>query len=199
MQLLIKKFSNNKNGGAAIEFAFIAPIFILMFLGCFIAFDSLRAKRTIANSTIVISDLSTRLVEMNDLRIDEIYNAADALLGIYSNAADLNYTVTSIVNPLGVDDDLAVVWSHSTDQNNEHTTADLVNFDLPEIGDGQTLILVSTEGTYTPRFAPTFIKPTGLGVAFNTSEISVRRPRLVREICFRESVSNVTCSSNSSP
>lgn len=196
MRSPLKQFTHNKEGNAAIEFAFIVPLFILLFLGCFVAFDAFRAQRVMTTSTIVVSDLTTRFVEVDDQELNNLYIAAESLLGSYVTTSDLEYTITSVVNPLGNDDDPTVVWSHSTEPSNELTTADLAQLDLPEIDDGETIIVVKAEGTHTPRLAPAFLKPTGLGLTFNVDEIAVRRPRLVREICFRENLTDVICSSN---
>ena len=192
----IKSLSTNTSGTASIEFAFIAPVFILLFLGSFVLFDAIRAKRIVSNSTIVVSDLVTRLVEVDETTLQDVYTAGDALLGEFRDHSSIDYTITSVTNPLGNQDDPVVVWSRSTDSALVVETADLQAFDLPSMNDGETMILVQAEGTVTPKlsFTSSLLGRIGMGASIDVDEVVTRRPRLVREICLHKANDSVICS-----
>ncbi len=192
----IKSLSTNTSGTASIEFAFIAPVFILLFLGSFVLFDTIRAKRIVSNSTIVVSDLVTRLVEVDETTLQDVYTAGDALLGEFRDNSSIDYTITSVTNPLGNQDDPVVVWSRSTDSALVVETADLQAFDLPSMNDGETMILVQAEGTVKPKlsFTSSLLGRIGMGASIDVDEVVTRRPRLVREICLHNANDSVICS-----
>jgi len=88
MHGLFRKFKDNRDGVAAIEFALIAPIMIAMYLGLAEVSLLVMANRSVSHATSVTADLVTQVVSIDE---DEIENILDATLAVL----ELDYTKAS--------------------------------------------------------------------------------------------------------
>ncbi|MTI43994.1 Flp pilus assembly protein TadG [Roseibium hamelinense] len=166
-------FWRNHDGVAAVEFALIFPVLLLIFVNVVALFDGLRASRLIARSAAVSVDLVTRF-QGNDFTsddFDEIIEVSKSIAGPYAENTNFTVVVTSIINVFDQDDDLTVAWSASDPVDNELADADLDEFDLPDLAQGDTLILVEVRANYTP------ILTSEIVVSFTLDDYQVRRPR----------------------
>ncbi|MEO0399818.1 MAG: hypothetical protein AAF224_10420 [Pseudomonadota bacterium] len=187
-----RRFLRAEEGSAVVEFAFLAPALIMFMLASVVSFDAVRALRQMSTAASTVSDLATRIAEMDDSTRDAIFVTAEALLGHYAEHNPYNITITSVANELGDGEDtLEVVWSESKTSGSEVTNASLSGYDLPEIPDGESIIMVEVDVQYDAAFAFRGYAPT-----FDFEDISIRRPRFVTEVCYRESESEQTCSHN---
>lgn len=85
------QFTGNKSGIAAIEFALIFPMMMLLFFGTVEIGDTLYANRKVSNAANVFADLASQ----------EQYLTHTELSGMYT-------AVTEIIEPYGIDD--AEMW-----------------------------------------------------------------------------------------
>jgi Flp pilus assembly pilin Flp len=69
---LIEAFRRNRDGVAAIEFAFIAPVMILIFLATFEIGRAYSIYRRVANTTDTIGDLVARELSVSDANVNGI-------------------------------------------------------------------------------------------------------------------------------
>ncbi|HHL42625.1 MAG TPA: pilus assembly protein [Hellea balneolensis] len=72
----------NKDGVAAIEFAIIAPIMIALYMGLAEVSLLVTADRRVSHASSVVGDLATQIESLDEDDIEDIYNAAFAVLGI---------------------------------------------------------------------------------------------------------------------
>ncbi len=183
------EFCSSRRGLASVEFGLIAPVVITFMLGSFVLFDSMRAARALGGATSVVADLATRLNEVDDVRRDAIFQAADAVLGRFGDGTSMALTMTSVVNPLGDGtDDLVVAWSQADGAATPLTTTDLTGYSLPTIPDGESVVLVSARIAFNPVFSVQGISPP-----INLRDVSVRRPRFVTEVCYRTAAATTLC------
>jgi len=75
-RLVLKKFHQNKDGVAAIEFALIAPILIFMYLGLLEISMGIMADRDVSHATNVAGDLASQVEELDKGQIENILTAA---------------------------------------------------------------------------------------------------------------------------
>jgi Flp pilus assembly protein TadG len=173
-------FHRCERGAIAIEFALIGPLLIAIFLGCFISFDAVRGARQTSTAASVLSDLSTRVLEMNDASRDAFWLTGGAIMGKFASSNNPVMSVTSVVNVLGDgSNDLSVRWSHSNVAGNQLTTPDLANFDIPTIPEGESVILVIVRTTIVAPF-----RVAGFPRPVVIERIAVRRPRFVTEVPY---------------
>lgn len=187
LQMLFRSkfFWRDCGGLAAVEFALVFPFLILVLINVVSFYDGFRGDKIMSKVNGVIVDLVTRdKGSIDDDDFDELVAIGKALTGKYSVNSDFTVVVASIRNVFDVDenDDLELAWSRSNVDEAVLDQADLDELDLPDIGEGETVIYAMVSAEYTPMLINELIG------TFTLSDHQVRRPRFVAE---------VTCESDS--
>nr|WP_319383602.1 TadE/TadG family type IV pilus assembly protein [uncultured Roseibium sp.] len=180
-----KFFWRDSGGLAAVEFALVFPFLILVLINVVSFYDGFRGDKVISKVTGVVVDLVTRdRGSIDDDDFDELVAIGEALAGKYSANSDFTVVVASIRNVFDVDEDedLELAWSRSNVDEAVLEQADLDELDLPDVGEGESVIYVMVSAEYTPMLINELIG------TFTLSDNQVRRPRFVAE---------VTCESDS--
>jgi len=81
----LKRLKDAKDGIAAIEFAFIAPIMIALYFGMSEVAMGIMADRQVSHATSVTGDLTTQLPAMNGAELADVMTATIAVMGVKSN------------------------------------------------------------------------------------------------------------------
>ena len=188
----LRKFCSAQCGSVITEFALLAPIVIgFMFLSV-VGFDAARGLRQITTASVVVSDIASRFDFMDADREGEVLATAAALLGRYADRNDYNVTVSSIANEAGDNvDDLEVVWSFAKNPGTELATGALQDLNIPTINEGSSVIFVNIELDYTPPF-----NVSGGNDMIALKDSSIRRPRFVNEVCYKQPGQATICSNN---
>lgn len=177
----IRTFLRNEEGVSAIEFAFIAPLMLVVYFGCVELSFLMRADRKVTATAASLSDLTTRLVMVNDADMQELYNAATVLMQPYP-VAQTRMRITSVVD--NGDGQKRVAWSdgHGMTARAEDSLVTIPEGILPSPG---SLIMTEVEYDYQ--------SPTGI-VLYNSMTMSdtfYLRPRRVTDIArVRQSNTN---------
>ncbi|WP_020179340.1 TadE/TadG family type IV pilus assembly protein [Methylopila sp. M107] len=163
------RFARDAHGVAAIEFALIAPIMVLMLLGATFYFDATRDRARVERAAYVIADSVGRKQTVDTTFLD-LMNSLALNVAKSNDTPEIRVTSVSRVSLL----ELKVDWSYPTG-----TFAALKSSDIPALGYpvsipvGGSAIIAETRATYTPTFAMFGVsKRTHTGVSF-------ARPRLV--------------------
>jgi len=82
---LPNRFLENRDGIAAIEFAFIAPIMIFMYFGLAEMASAISVDRRVAHSANVAGDLATQSAAVTPDAMGEIMTATVKVMGVPSN------------------------------------------------------------------------------------------------------------------
>lgn len=93
----LKDILRKEDGIAAIEFAIIAPLMVLIFFGCIELSLMMRADRRVTATASTLGDLTSRLATVTDEDMRELYNAAAVMMQPYP-ASDTRMRITSIVD-----------------------------------------------------------------------------------------------------
>lgn len=104
----LKGMLRNEEGISAVEFAFIAPVMLLIYFGCVELSFLMRADRKVSATAASLGDLTARLAMVTDGDLRELYNAAGVLMAPYP-AADARMRITSVVD--NGDGEKRVAWS----------------------------------------------------------------------------------------
>lgn len=95
--LLAQRFAGDKRGVAAIEFAFIAPILIVFYLGMAEACQLLIAKRRIDHAGSAVADLVAQANTVTPTDLEGIRAISTTILAPFSAAPDVfSVRVTSV-------------------------------------------------------------------------------------------------------
>jgi len=82
MSSLPSNFLKNKDGIAAIEFAFVAPLMIFMYFGMSEIATAISVDRQISHSANVAGDLTTQSETVSSVEMSEIMTATMLVMGI---------------------------------------------------------------------------------------------------------------------
>jgi Flp pilus assembly protein TadG len=92
----LKKFTDNNEGVAAIEFAFIAPVMLALYIGLAEVSMLVTADRTVSHATSVTGDLITQIKSADEDDVEDVLNATLAVMGINATkAANLSIDIIS--------------------------------------------------------------------------------------------------------
>ncbi len=92
----LRRFAKDRQGTAAIEFAFIAPIMIVTYFGLASVSLLVAADRDVSHATSVTADLFTQSVSLDSDDIEDIFNASLAVMSVSpTQAANVTIDVIS--------------------------------------------------------------------------------------------------------
>lgn len=152
----------DRRGVSAVEFALIAPLMILMYLGTVEVAMVLMIDRKVTNVTSTIGDLVSRTEDVSESELEEIFKAGGAVMEPYDDAG-LEMQVYSVVLEDAEESEYCLDWQ----QGSASTVAALT--DAPGIPENlltveNTGILVAKASyEYTPPFSRIFSDSIVLG------------------------------------
>lgn len=82
----VRPLAHDERGTALIEFAFVLPFLVLLFIGGFQLMDAISAYRKVGGTVRALADLTTQNTTMSDTQADEILNASRQVMAPYSPA-----------------------------------------------------------------------------------------------------------------
>jgi Flp pilus assembly protein TadG len=77
---MLKRFSKDSRGTAAVEFAFVAPIMLLMYFGMAEMTQAMMASRRASHVASTVGDLVTQSSSLNQAAVDDIFLIGDAIM-----------------------------------------------------------------------------------------------------------------------
>lgn len=158
---IVQAWRRNSDGVAAVEFAFIAPILIIMLFGVFEMGRAYSAHRRFLSASYMIGDLVAREKELTTDGLRGIYQLAPTVMGSFStDNATLSVEVLPVQIQASKPDEVS---SYATPERFNKTTpscgAQVVSDDIKEIlkTSTQGLIVVTATYQYRPLFAQDII------------------------------------------
>lgn len=104
----LSRLGADRRGVSAVEFAFVLPMLLLIYVAGYQFSDAISAYRKVTIATRAIADLTSQYVTVTDSELDEILAATQQIMTPYSPD-----NATSIVSEITVDNDgnATVTWS----------------------------------------------------------------------------------------
>ena len=106
--LTLRRFARDRRGVSAVEFALIAPLLIIFYLGMAETTQAMMAKRKASHVASVIGDLVAQDQIVTDAEIADTWTIGAALLAPFPTTGKLGMRVTSVTMASGV---VTVDWS----------------------------------------------------------------------------------------
>lgn len=78
--MLTRDMLRDRRGSAAVEFAFIAPIVLMLYYGMVEATQALLANRRASALTTAVGDLVTQQAQVSAADVDNIFDASEAIM-----------------------------------------------------------------------------------------------------------------------
>jgi len=155
-----RKFARSRSGMAAVEFAFIAPVMILLFFGGIELADALNCKSRVTRVASTVADLVAQSTVLTSADVTNIFNAANAILYPYP-AGQAKIVITSLKDVQG---NVKVDWSKAQNTSVRSTVPNPMPAGLIVPNSGGSVIFAEISYTYssiTTHVLPTTITMTG--------------------------------------
>ena len=181
----IRRFIKNQDGLAAIEFAFIAPIMIALYIGLAEISLLVTADRNVSHAASVTGDLATQVETLDVTEVENIFAATLAVMG--TNATE-TARLTIDMRSFEVDTDGAIIEVGYAKLGTGLTT----KFDATGVN---PTLLNATSGLVVTRVLYNYHSPSREFVGTPTlSETFMLKPRKSTTIPFVNGTSStVTC------
>lgn len=128
----IRHFASDLRAVAAIEFAFLVPLMLLLYVGTIELSGAVSANRKLSRTSLVIGDLITQTNCYTNSDIEDIMKIADDIMYPYDDA------LTIVITAIRIEDgDGEVVWSRA---NGSGADAPGAPYSVPKT--------IATEGTF---------------------------------------------------
>lgn len=170
MSPLLKRFARCRAGIAATEFVLLAPVLIMLMLGGLTVFQYIDGSYRSEQSTAIVGDLVSRQVQVDDALLDQMTLTFARLFPNHAGRPQVR--ITSLFRS---DGKYETRWSYNSAAGSLSKTA-LPIGDLPDIAEGDSVILTETAVTLRYPFDVSGISRSGLATFMNAA---VTRPRFV--------------------
>ncbi len=165
---VLRSFRKDCEGVAAVEFALIAPLMIMLFIGTLEVSAAVSVNRKISRISSVVGDLVTQNDELDGNAINSIMDVASDIMAPYSNTVKIRITGITVA-----DGDATVVWSCNSHWSSVGTGED---YNVPDSirTNGTFLVAARVQTDYQPMVGWTRYSGSGTGkVSFDQTEITM--------------------------
>lgn len=150
----LRQFAQDQKGSYAIEGVIMLPMLIWSIMASVVFVDAYRMQTLNLRATYVVSDaVSRRWDSVNEAYFDGLWH----LHGLQVNYAHQTQLRMTVVQWSQDDNQYLMRWSVSTDEFAypilDQAAIDLRTAKVPELADGDSLVLVETWMDYTPVFS----------------------------------------------
>jgi Flp pilus assembly protein TadG len=108
---MLNRFFRDRRGAAAVEFAFVAPLMILLYYGIAELTQGMMADRRTSHVASIIGDLVAQDTQITQTEITDVFNVGKAVVAPFPTGA-LSMRVTSVKADSGGTP--KVVWSKTS-------------------------------------------------------------------------------------
>lgn len=156
IRTLVSAFVKARSGLAAMEFAFIAPVMILLFLGIVEGSNALSVSRRVSLAVNTLADLASQESQLTAAQLDDLFTGVEQIIAQEDIPATIRI-VSLIVDP---DTDAVVVhWSRDNTGAAPYAPgspyADLPDASLLDVN--SSLIVAELEYSYVPPITKSLI------------------------------------------
>lgn len=172
---MLRRLKDDKRGVAAVEFALIAPIMILLYMGIVEVTLAMMANRRAGHTAAVVGDLVAQSGQMNTAQMNDIFEVGDALMKPFPSTG-LKMRITSVkANAQGAP---KVVWSRGSGMTGLSGGADATGVPSNLLAAGESVVMAEVTYTWTSPLGQTLTD----AMAFNQKFFL--RPRKAVEVTW---------------
>lgn len=169
-------FLGSTSGLAAVEFAFIAPIMILLFFGVVEGSSAYSANRKVVLSANTLADLVAQETSITKDSLDDLFVGMEDVLS--PKDIDVDFTVVSVVLDSSTGE-AKVHWSRDSDGGTPYAAGSVyADVDPALLSDAASLIVAETRFSYASPISQKLIG------AFTMAKTATRWPRLSSKVQY---------------
>ena len=183
---LLNAWKACKSGIAAVEFAMLLPVMVIIFFGLVEVSNAMTVNRKVAIAANSLADLAAQSDFLLISNMDDLFEGVLTIVEP-NDSSGMQLNLVSVI--LDEDGDPVVHWSRDYEGNTPYAQgADFVNLDDEEVLSANgSLIVVEMVYTYTPSLTSHFIDSP---LVFHRQ--SIRWPRLTRRVQLCDDQGNCT-------
>lgn len=174
---MLRRFCRDETGTIIAEAVIVLPMMLWAYLALFVYWDAYRSVNAAQKAAYTIADVVSR--EKVPLPANYINGLRNTMRYLIDRDQEVKIRVTSI-SYSAVDGEFKVEWSRSPDNAmTPLTTLSLQTMKsrIPNMADGDSVVLVETEVYYTPAF--------NVGLTDEVlKQFIITRPRVLPKICL---------------
>ncbi len=164
----LRRLVGDRRAGAAIEFAVVFPVMVLLYIGAVETGNLITINRRTAEVASTAADLTAQVKTVSNADLADVTAAASSIMTPYSTTP-LTIVISSIVNN---NNNLTVAWSYANKGGGRTGTGGLTLTGLTD--PGSSVIVAEATYAFTPLVnLPAFFSPG----SFAIKRIFYERPR----------------------
>jgi Flp pilus assembly protein TadG len=167
-----RRFREDRRGVSAIEFAFIAPLLILIYFSVAELCQALLAERKVSHAASAVGDLVAQTSSTTPAGLTDVYNAASSIVAPFPTAP-LQIRVSSVVTD--ANNNATVAWSNAQGMS-ALTAGSRVTLPTNLLTANQSVIMSEVKYAYTSPINYWFKN------AINFDQIFYLRPRMTSTV-----------------
>jgi Flp pilus assembly protein TadG len=154
-----RRFRRDRRGVAAIEFAMVVPLMVMMFVGTVEFSQAITVDRRVSQVASSTADLVARAKSLTTTEMNGIMDIIEQLMKPYDETL-LKLTVLNVMASPSNVNDTKVCWSYA--HNGGTSYGKNASYTLPQgvVEAGDSVIVAEVEYNYTPLIFDYFIKTT---------------------------------------
>lgn len=168
-QRLLRRYLQATDGLAAIEFAFIAPVLIILFFGTVEVCNALICKQKVTTVAASASDLVAQDSAITTSQLQDVFSALNSIIYPFPTSTS-QVIITSIKNDPNHVGQFVVDWSQAS-SGSAHTPGANITVPAGLVTASGSVILAEVSYTYTPLATHFFTGP------FTMTDSFYSRPR----------------------
>jgi len=158
----------DRRGVAAVEFALIVPVLLLLYFGVVELTQGFMAQERAAHTASTIGDLTAQSTTLDQAELTDIFSLGDTIMYPYPTTS-LQMRLSSLT--ADANDNVSVAWSEAQGMTALGKGSSVSNLPANVINANESVIMAETSYTYTSVFGQILPSP----VVFN--ETYYLRPR----------------------
>lgn len=172
---MLRRLKDDRRGVAAVEFALIAPVMILLYYGLAEVTLGMMAGRRAAHAAAVVGDLVAQSGQMDAAQMDDIFEVGDAVMKPFP-ASGLQMRVTSVK----ADAQAApkVVWSRGAGMSGLSQGATAADVPSGLLDVGESVVMAEVRYTWNSPLNKT------INEALSFNQRFYLRPRKASEVAW---------------
>ncbi len=142
----LRRFVDDRRGVSAVEFALIAPILIMIYLGLAELTLGMMASRRTSHLAATIGDLAAQSENLTDSNITDLWAIGTSMMQPFDTGTNLKMRLTSVT--MGNNKVATVNWSQSQNMTKYSTGAAITTITTDQIAAGESLMMTEVEYDY---------------------------------------------------
>jgi Flp pilus assembly protein TadG len=143
----LSRFTRDRRGVSAVEFAIIAPVMIGLYLGCVEVSDGVAADRKVSLVVDALANLPSEVTTISTANMTDILNAASSIMAPYSSS-NLKATVSCLI--IDKNGAVTVAWSAATTNGTARAAGSSVTIPAALAVPSSSLLFSEASYAYTP-------------------------------------------------